>query len=81
MDATAHSQKQTWIARRLENDAPELLHAWRTIWQRKWGILGLVFAALVAAIIASTGSKINSIATIFTMDLYRSMRPDTEQRT
>src|SRR5688572_1553210 len=45
------------------------------------GILGLVFAALVAAIIASTGSKINSIATIFTMDLYRSVRPQTEQRT
>jgi SSS family solute:Na+ symporter len=44
------------------------------------GILGLVFAALVAAIIASTGSKINSIATIFTMDLYRSMKPDTDQK-
>jgi solute:Na+ symporter, SSS family len=44
------------------------------------GILGLVFAALVAAIVASTGSKINSIATIFTMDLYRSMKPDAEQR-
>ena len=43
------------------------------------GILGLVFAALVAAIVASTGSKINSIATIFTMDLYRSMKPDAEQ--
>jgi SSS family solute:Na+ symporter len=43
------------------------------------GILGLVFAALVAAIIASTGSKINSIATIFTMDLYRSMKPQTGQ--
>jgi len=34
------------------------------------GILGLVFAALVAAVIASTASKINSIATIFTLDLY-----------
>ena len=34
------------------------------------GVLGLVFAALVAAIIASTASKINSIATIFTLDLY-----------
>ena len=41
------------------------------------GILGLVFAALLAAIVASLGSKINSIATIFTMDLYRSARPDT----
>ncbi|HZU62929.1 MAG TPA: sodium/sugar symporter [Novosphingobium sp.] len=35
------------------------------------GLLGLVFAALTAAIIASTASKINSIATIFTLDLYR----------
>jgi len=44
------------------------------------GILGLVFAALVAAVIASLGSKINSIATIFTMDLYRSVRPQTSER-
>ena len=44
------------------------------------GILGLVFAALVAAIVASTGSKINSIATIFTMDMYRVVRPQAEQR-
>jgi SSS family solute:Na+ symporter len=44
------------------------------------GIKGLVFAALVAAIVASTGSKINSIATIFTMDLYRAWRPDTSQK-
>ena len=34
------------------------------------GLLGLVFAALIAAIVASTASKINSIATIFTLDLY-----------
>jgi SSS family solute:Na+ symporter len=34
------------------------------------GLLGLVFAALVAAIVASLASKINSIATIFTLDLY-----------
>jgi len=44
------------------------------------GIKGLVFAALVAAIVASTGSKINSIATIFTMDLYRAARPNTAQK-
>lgn len=34
------------------------------------GLLGLVFAALMAAVVASTASKINSIATIFTLDLY-----------
>ncbi|HEX4739560.1 MAG TPA: sodium/solute symporter [Allosphingosinicella sp.] len=40
------------------------------------GLLGLVFAALIAAIIASTASKINSIATIFTLDLYAKARGD-----
>ena len=34
------------------------------------GILGLVFAALIAAIVASLASKINSVATIFTLDFY-----------
>jgi len=45
------------------------------------GIKGIVFAALVAAIVASTGSKINSIATIFTIDIFRAARPKTEQKT
>jgi SSS family solute:Na+ symporter len=44
------------------------------------GILGLVFAALIAAIVASMGSKINSIATIFTMDVYRAAFPQTSQQ-
>jgi SSS family solute:Na+ symporter len=44
------------------------------------GLLGLVFAALTAAIIASTASKINSIATIFTLDLYaRKVDPAASQ--
>ena len=46
------------------------------------GLLGLVFAALVAAIIASTASKINSIATIFTLDIYAKRKgaaPDEKQ--
>ena len=44
------------------------------------GLLGLVFAALVAAIVASTASKINSIATIFTLDLYDQRRGTRDQR-
>ncbi|KAF1693595.1 sodium/sugar symporter [Pseudoxanthomonas koreensis] len=43
------------------------------------GILGLVFAALVAAIVASLASKINSVATIFTLDFYAKKRPDAGQ--
>ncbi len=34
------------------------------------GVLGLVFAALIAAIVASLASKINSVSTIFTLDFY-----------
>lgn len=35
------------------------------------GIRGLIFAALVAAIVSSIGSMMNSISTIFTMDLMK----------
>jgi solute:Na+ symporter, SSS family len=35
------------------------------------GIKGLVFAALIAAIVSSLASMMNSISTIFTMDFYR----------
>lgn len=43
------------------------------------GILGLVFAALVAAIVASLASKINSVATIFTLDFYAKRRAEVPQ--
>ncbi|MEO0714671.1 MAG: sodium/sugar symporter [Pseudomonadota bacterium] len=35
------------------------------------GLRGLVFAALIAAIVSSLASMMNSISTIFTMDVYR----------
>jgi len=44
------------------------------------GVLGLVFAALVAAIVASTASKINSIATIFTLDIYNKVGTPKDER-
>jgi SSS family solute:Na+ symporter len=44
------------------------------------GLLGLVFAALVAAIIASLASKINSIGTIFTLDIYSHIWKRSDQR-
>jgi solute:Na+ symporter, SSS family len=42
------------------------------------GILGLVFAALIAAIVSSLASMMNSISTIFTMDLYRNFKRGEE---
>ncbi|NNL57677.1 MAG: sodium transporter, partial [Pseudomonadales bacterium] len=35
------------------------------------GLRGLVFSALIAAIVSSLASMMNSISTIFTMDIYR----------
>ncbi len=35
------------------------------------GLRGIVFAALIAAIVSSLASMMNSISTIFTMDIYR----------
>jgi len=41
------------------------------------GLRGLIFAALVAAIVSSLASMVNSISTIFTMDIYKSLiKPD-----
>ena len=45
------------------------------------GILGLVFAALIAAIVSSLASMMNSISTIFTMDLYRNFKSGKESET
>ncbi len=44
------------------------------------GVRGLIFVALIAAIVSSLGSMMNSIATIFTMDLYKPLRPATPER-
>lgn len=43
------------------------------------GIKGLVFAALVAAIVSSLASMTNSISTIFTMDLYSKVKTGKAQ--
>ena len=44
------------------------------------GVKGIAFAALTAAIVSSLASMMNSISTIFTMDIYRSyLRPKARQ--
>ncbi len=40
------------------------------------GLRGLVFAALIAAVVSSLASMMNSISTIFTMDLYKQAKPN-----
>ena len=42
------------------------------------GFRGLIFAALIAAIVSSLASMVNSISTIFTMDVYKSMLKPNE---
>lgn len=43
------------------------------------GVRGLVFAALLAAVLSSLASMTNSIATIFTLDIYQPRRPACSQ--
>ena len=44
------------------------------------GLRGLIFAALIAAIVSSLASMVNSISTIATMDVYKSMlKPDQSE--
>lgn len=44
------------------------------------GFKGLVFAALVAAIVSSLASMTNSISTIFTMDIYSRYQPGRSEK-
>ncbi len=44
------------------------------------GLRGLVFAALIAAIVSSLASMMNSISTIFTMDLYKAWKPSEAEQ-
>jgi solute:Na+ symporter, SSS family len=45
------------------------------------GLKGLSFAALTAAIVASLAGKANSIATIFTLDIYKKkLQPDANEK-
>nr|WP_136250038.1 sodium/sugar symporter [Ningiella ruwaisensis] len=44
------------------------------------GLKGLIFAALVAAIVSSLASMTNSISTIFTMDIYRPIRQSKSEK-
>lgn len=43
------------------------------------GLRGLVFAALIAAVVSSLASMMNSISTIFTLDIYKSMVRDRNE--
>ena len=43
------------------------------------GLKGLTFAALAAAIVSSLASMMNSTATIFTIDLYKTRNPGTSE--
>lgn len=43
------------------------------------GLRGLIFAALIAAIVSSLASMMNSISTIFTMDIYKEYKPNLSE--
>ncbi|MDR1747306.1 MAG: sodium/sugar symporter [Tannerella sp.] len=53
-------------------DKPDEAYPWLLGNLLPTGVKGLAFAALTAAIVSSLASMMNSISTIFTMDIYRS---------
>ena len=59
-------------AEMLDNGVPKPDHAYPTLMNLlPSGVKGLAFAALTAAIVASLAGKSNSIATIFTLDIFK----------
>jgi solute:Na+ symporter, SSS family len=44
------------------------------------GVRGFIFAALAGAVVSSLASMLNSAATIFTMDIYKPLKPETSQK-
>jgi len=44
------------------------------------GLLGLVLAGLIAAMMSSLDSGMNSVSTLFTMDFYRKMKPEADNK-
>ncbi len=44
------------------------------------GLLGIVLAGLIAAMMSSLDSGMNSVSTLFTMDFYKKMRPEADTK-
>ena len=60
----------------IELEKPDHAYPWLLSNVIPAGIRGLTFAALTAAIVSSLASMMNSISTIFTMDIYRAFFKD-----
>jgi len=70
-DHVFDSGAQSSLAENADNAYPILLNLLPA------GFKGLSFAALTAAVVASLAGKANSIATIFTLDIFKKLRPET----
>lgn len=55
-------------------------YAWMVTTLLPSGIKGLVVAGLLAALMSSLSAMFNSTSTLFTMDIYRKLRPDADER-
>jgi SSS family solute:Na+ symporter len=70
-DQVFGTEAQKGLAENADNAYPILLNLLPA------GFKGLSFAALTAAVVASLAGKANSIATIFTLDIFKKLRPET----
>jgi solute:Na+ symporter, SSS family len=56
-------------------------YAWMVTTLLPEGVRGLVIAGLLAALMSSLSGTFNSTSTLFTLDIYRKLRPDADERT
>ncbi|MBN2377562.1 MAG: sodium:solute symporter [Sedimentisphaerales bacterium] len=63
----------------LENSADTYSHLIQTLLPT--GLKGVVAAALLAALMGTVSGALNSIATLFSYDIYKPLRPQTSDRT
>jgi len=61
-------------------DSPDQAFASLLMNKMPAGLRGLVAAGLLAALMSSLASVFNSCSTLFTVDIYKKLRPDTEEK-
>lgn len=61
-------------------DSPDQAFATLLMEKMPAGLRGLVAAGLLAALMSSLASVFNSCATLFTVDVYKKLRPDTPEK-
>ncbi len=79
-DATVREALVSLQGRKLLEPLDENVYAHMIIHLLPTGLRGLMAAALLAALMSTVSGALNSIATLFSYDIFKQWRPDTSER-